>query len=73
LVIATPDGVGAAARVATLGAMTQLPNTSTNSARRMMPTSKPIGRYRAAPWRSCAKSMSSIMTTKRNSTATAPT
>ena len=35
--------------------------------------SKPNGRLRVTPERSCAKSMSSIMTTNRNSTATAPT
>ena len=47
--------------------------TINNSASRTIPTSAPIGRYCRKPWRSSTKLMSSIMTTNRNSTATAPT
>ena len=45
----------------------------TSSATRISPIRRPNGRYCSEPRRSSAKSMSSIMTTKRNSTATAPT
>src|SRR5262245_43947660 len=48
-------------------------STSTSSIRRMPPRKAPIGRYCMNPCRSWAKSTSSIITTNRNSTKTAPT
>ena len=38
-----------------------------------LPVGALVGRYSMKPWRSSAKSTSSIMMTNRNSTATAPT
>ncbi|MNT98890.1 hypothetical protein D3C72_2415850 [compost metagenome] len=39
----------------------------------VMATTRPIGRYRTQPSRRLVASMSSIITTNRNSTMTAPT
>ncbi|MNY73908.1 hypothetical protein D3C86_2128040 [compost metagenome] len=49
------------------------PITKISSAASTSPIKAPIGAYFKAPERNSAKSMSSIMTTNRNSTATAPT
>ena len=47
--------------------------TRLNSTSRTIPTAAPIGRYFMKPARISAKSTSSIITTNRNSTMTAPT
>ena len=73
MVLLTSVGIGAVMLCGTLGAMIQAPSTSSNSARKMQPTTAPIGRYCRKPSRSSVKSTSSIITTNRNSTATAPT
>jgi hypothetical protein len=55
------------------GATAQAPTISTSSISTPIPISEPIGRYCRKPSFSSAKSTSSIITTKRKSTATAPT
>ena len=65
--------IGAVMACGTPGPITQAPTTSSSSARKMPPINRPIGRYCSAPCLSSAKSTSSIITTNRNSTATAPT
>ena len=73
LVTSPAGGVGAADHRAPRARMPSPAKTSTSSASRTMPISAPIGRYCRKPWRSSTKLMSSIITTNRNSTATAPT
>jgi hypothetical protein len=68
-----PVGIGAVMVVGIPGPKVQVPTTSRSSARNITPTSTPTGTYCRNPWRSSAKSTSSIITTNRNSTATAPT
>ncbi len=64
---------GAASLVAAVGASVQLARMNTSSTSSTTPISPPIGRYWRKPWRSSTKLISSIITTNRNSTATAPT
>ncbi|MNL80983.1 hypothetical protein D3C87_2079720 [compost metagenome] len=59
--------------LATSGDMKTVPATSSSSSSMTTPTRMPMGAYCSMPWRISAKSTSSIMTTKRKSTATAPT
>ena len=66
-------GIGAVIDCETVGAIVHPTTTSKSSARKITPTRAPIGKYCRKPCRSSAKSTSSIMTTNRNSTATAPT
>ena len=61
------------ATAAVSGAVAQVPRIKISSARSTNPIVAPMGRYLRKPARSSAKSTSSIMTTKRNSTITAPT
>ena len=67
------DGIGAVGAASASGLTKRTPTTSTISASRISPTSAPSGAFFMKPARSSAKSTSSIMTTNRNSTATAPT
>jgi hypothetical protein len=59
--------------LATSGETTKLPATNSSSISNTSPTTTPIGAYCSMPERRDAKSTSSIMTTNRNNTATAPT
>ena len=73
MVISSAGGVGDATVVGTSMSMAPEAKTSTSSASNMMPMTPPMGRYCRKPARSSAKLMFSIITTKRKSTATAPT
>ncbi|MNY37294.1 hypothetical protein D3C86_1718470 [compost metagenome] len=66
-------GIGIEIPLAISGEKVAPPTTMISSAARIRPISAPTGAYSSTPARSSAKSISSIMTTNRKSTATAPT
>ena len=67
------SGVGVADWLSEVWPSFQLPTTRPSSTTTSRPTTAPTGRYFMMPCRSSEKSMSSIITTNRKSTATAPT